>query len=294
MTLKISRPYFYLTFMAAVILVYLLPQTHSQLQMKDNRFILGVDFKGVFRPSMWAIFHGQSPYQGWAYNPPWLFLLLAPVAILSVPAGTAVMVVSGFASFGYVAYKLGAKPITIVILLLSPPVIYSATNGNIDGLAALGLVFPPQIGLFFVLLKPQTCIGAAVFWAVQAYKKGGVNSVFWLFYPVTLALMVSFVLFGLWPLQTINPLTHPWNMDIWPWGIPIGIGLLIYSLRNKNMAPAVAASPFLSPYVSVLSWAPALLGFVNRPVVTGLLVVIAWVLYALYGRLIELTRFLFG
>jgi hypothetical protein len=148
----------------------------------------------------------------------------------------------------------------------------------------LGFVLPPQIGLFFILVKPQMGSVVALFWLVEAFRKGGWKEAVRVFLPVTLALLITFALWGLWPLQGANLASIAHNASLWPVSIPIGLGLLVAALHRRQMGFAMAASPCLSPYVMVTSWAGVLMAILRSIPETIAVVIGAWIL--IYLRLI--------
>lgn len=77
------------------------------------------------------------------------------------------------AALAYVAARLGAGPITLMYLLLSPPVLHGVLNGSLNWLAALGFVLPPAVGLFFIAVKFQVGIAVTIFGFVEAAGRGG-------------------------------------------------------------------------------------------------------------------------
>ena len=70
-------------------------------------------------------------------------------------------------------------------------------------------------------------------------------------------LILSFIFYGLWPLQLIkmpNNLTqvsHNLWLNLWPSTIPVGVGLLLVGLRKKDEKMLLASSPFFSPYCPI-------------------------------------------
>jgi len=174
-----------------------------------------IDWRTVFRPATLEALRGRSPYTipGY-YYPPWALLPLVPFALLPEAVGRVLLIIVALATFAYTANKLGASKLGIVALLLSPLVLHEVLNGNIDWLAILGVVFPPWLGLFFLVIKPQVGIGVIVFWLFCAWKEGGVKKVFKTFAPVTFAYGLSLIVFGLWPLAASKALYLWWNANI--------------------------------------------------------------------------------
>lgn len=230
----------------------------------------GIDWHDTYRPAALELLALRSPYtvEGF-FHPLWCLLPYVPFAWLPENVGRAINLLLSLAGFGYVAYRLGAKPLALAAFLVSPPVLHCLLNANIDWIPLLGVVLPPQLGLFLVVVKPQVGFGVALFWLVEAWRKGGspggrVREVLRVFGPVTAALLVTFALFGLWPLRYGRTLTFWWNASLWPMSIPVGLALLAAALRRRRLEYALAASPCLSPYVLFHSWAGALVALVSN------------------------------
>lgn len=137
-----------------------------------------VDWRTAFRPAARAMLLTGDPYQVEGFfNPPWTVLPMIPLAFLPEQIGAALMFVAGLAGFAFAAHRLGASPIVLGAFILSPPVMHSLLNGNIDWLPLVGFVLPPQIGLFFILIKPQMGLAVALFWLVEAWREGGLREV---------------------------------------------------------------------------------------------------------------------
>lgn len=214
-----------------------------------------VDWQKAYRPAARTLLAGDSPYEVSGYfNPPWALLPLLPIAVLPQPIGRALAVMVALAAYAYVAYKLGADRKTMLLFLLSPPVLHGLLNGSIDWLGALGFVMAPQIGLFFVLIKPQIGIAVAVFWLFQSWDRGGWQEVLRVFAPITIVTALTFVLFGLWPLRFEREIGLWWNASLWPLSIPVGLTLLVAAIKRDEVKLSIAASPCLSPYVLLHSW----------------------------------------
>ncbi len=133
----------------------------------------------IYRPATLRILSGRNPYDGINFfNPPWALIPLIPIAILPEKLGNAILGTITLFSFGYTAFKLGAKPLTIFFFLTSPITLYNLIQVNVDWLIPWGLLLPPQIGLFFILIKPQLGAFLALYWFYDSWKKGGIRLVF--------------------------------------------------------------------------------------------------------------------
>ncbi len=96
----------------------------------------GVDWRISFRPAALTLLSGESPYDKvYIIHAPWALLMLAPFALFPENVGRVMLLFCGLASYTFIARRLGAKPIAIIFLLLSPVVMHMQLNGNIVLLA---------------------------------------------------------------------------------------------------------------------------------------------------------------
>ena len=241
-----------------------------------------VDWHISFRPAALILLSGESPYDTvYIIHAPWALLMLAPFALFPENVGRVMLLFCGLASYTFIARRLGAKPIAIVFLLLSPVVMHTLLNGNIDWLASFGFILPPQIGLFFIAIKPQIGIAVAPFWLIEAWRQGGWKQVLTTFAPFTIVLLLSFALFGLWPLGAVEVSGVSFNASLWPLSIPVGLALLVTAIRKRRIEYAMAASPCLSPYALFYSWTGVLLAIIASVPETIAAVIGLWILVAI-------------
>jgi hypothetical protein len=233
---------------------------------------LGFDWQFAYRPAVQLAVHGETPYLfGRFFNPPWLLLVLSPFALLPEKFGFSCFFVASYLGFAYLAYKMGAKPLAFFFFLASQPVIACVKTGNVDWIALMGVLMPPNIGLLFVLIKPQVGIGIALYWSIQEWKKSRFKGLLKLYFPTILALILSILVFGLWPLDIFkiyNLGDARYNDSIWPVGIPVGLVLLTSALKNFELRKFIAFPPFLSPYVLMQSWSGVLLSMIASDIET--------------------------
>ena len=259
------------------------------------KFIPGhyyVDWIIGLRSATWKILSLRSPYTiSGIYNPPWTFIPLIPLALLPPRLGAVLLSLLSFFSIIFIARKLGANLLQMVFFLAIPQFAFKAiTNPNIDFLAAFGFILPPQIGLFFLAMKPQIGVAVAVFWLVESWRSGGWKKVLRVFAPVSIAFLLSFVIFGPYFMGAgylVSSEEVWWDYKLWPFGIPIGFALLTLAVRKKIMGLSITASPFFSPYVASYSWPYALLGLFAYPIEYFVVYVGYWVVY-LYMRIFVL------
>jgi hypothetical protein len=223
---------------------------------------IGIDWETVFRPACLTLLNGQSPYEADPYFgiAPWALLPLLPLSILPVDISRALLLVFSMIAFAYSIHTLSQDKLTTITFLLSPIIMHSLLNANIDWMPLLGFVLPPQIGLFFVTAKPQMASVVIIFWFVEAWRMGGIRQIVVTFSPIIMVGLLSMLIFGLWPQNYFNiyNISMTWNASLFPASIPIGFGLLIAALRTRKINFAMAASPCLSPYVLFHAWSGAL------------------------------------
>lgn len=250
-------------FLIGVYLVYTYLPVHVDW-VRNGPLQVGVDWKQAFRQASLKMLKGESPYQiGLFHNPPWILLPLLPIALLSPTLGSAVIYVTNLFSYLFVAIRLKINPWLTIIFVLFSNIILNSTNGNIEGLLAIGFLLPPEIGLFFVLAKPQMGIAVAIFWAIEAYRTGGLEKTIRIFLPVAVAYMLSLMIFGMYLRSCTQLVDVWWNASIFPKGIPIGIILLAIAIWRREIKFAIAASPFFAPYLTAHTWAVVWLGLLS-------------------------------
>ena len=259
---KLAAVLFYLTLFAlGVWAVYTYLPTDLQPSSAGRLPSIGVDWIVSFRPAARSLLDLESPYTipGF-FNPPWALIPLLPFALLPAGLGAAFLFVLNIFSLVFAGKRMRMNVLALVVFLLFSGTLVNAWNGNIEGLLAIGFILPPQVGLFFVLCKPQFGLGVAIFWIVQAWREGGIRKVARVVAPVSIALGISFVLFGFWPARTPSLVDMRWNTSLYPYGVPIGLALLAGSLWSRNIFLAMASSPFFAPYVAGHTWAVTWLG----------------------------------
>lgn len=241
-------------------------------------YIHSPDWHATFRPAALEILHGRSPYNAKGFfNPPWAAILLIPFAILPENVGWEILVIVALGVYAYVAHKLGASKLTIAILLLSPPSLHGILIGNIDWLALLGIVLPPWLGLFFLVIKPQVSVIVILYLFVAEWKRGGPIRVLKTFLPVGLVSVLSVITFGPWFLNIppFNKLAA--NDSLLPMSLPIGLALTVAAIRKNDIRYSMMASPLLSPYLLLYSWIGAFLALAPKPWEAAAAVIGMWI-----------------
>jgi hypothetical protein len=198
-------------------------------------------------PNPWAYIK-DFPYV------PWTGLLLSPLGGVTDQLATTITNTMSVIVMACVAKHLGGPSWVVVPVLLSPPGYWLFSTGQVDGLILSGLLFFNGLDLVIIAIKPQLAIG--VFIARLKRSKGQ-----WLRYlaPAVLVGVLSLLIWPGWPLRALpDPqpywLKASWNTAVWPWGVPVALGLLWYAWRTGEDSWGIVASPLLSPYVNVANW----------------------------------------
>lgn len=227
-----------------------------------------VDWKYAFRPATLALISGKSPYiDTGVYNPPWALIPLIPFAFLPIKLGGILLTISNLVVFAYIVRRLGGNLFVMIAFLLTPQFgLKIILNPNIDFLAALGFLLPSQLGLFFILIKPQIGVAVVLYWLVIAFKKS-LREVARVFFPVGLASLLSIAIYGPYFFQAKTNLVDKnlwYEYPLWPYLIPVGLVLLTLAIRHQKIQWAISGSPFLTPYIASYSAVISLLGLVNN------------------------------
>lgn len=247
---------------------------------------VGVDWEVVWRPAIDELVSGRNPHnlpEDRFLNTTWILIPFIPLTWLSLETSWGIFVLIAISSFAIAAYRLGATPASMGFFMTSPVVLHCLLNGNIDWIPLLGFGLPPQIGLFFVLAKPQMGFVMVLLWAWQAWKRDGWRELVRVFGPVTVALCITFALYGFWFLKWANQSAEWWNASLFPYSIPFGLFFAYRAFRTDDQRYAMPASPCLSPYLLFHSWVGALAALLKSSKWTGLAVFALWGLVIFRG-----------
>lgn len=230
----------------------------------------------IFRPAALALGALHSPYSVVDfYNPPWALLPIIPFALLPERVGWALYAAFSLFAYGFSARRLGASWLLTLAFLLLPHTLYNLIQVNVDWMIGLGILLPPEIGLFFVLVKPQTGGFLALYWLIEAWQRGKSREVLRVFGPVLAAFLLSGLLFGPWMSRSVG-LVMPEDKHFWPVSIPIGLMLLYLAFRDRRKGLCLSCAPLLAPYTQFYSWPVALLGLLPSKLWMFVMVATLW------------------
>jgi hypothetical protein len=239
---------------------------------------IGQDWVEFFRPATLAMIHGQNPYDIRDFNnAPWTLIPFIPFAVMPYQIGRVGFFLLSFGCFLFVAYKLGAKPVSMILFLTSYPVISCLNGGGIDWLPMLSFVTPAPVSLIFAVMKPQIGIGIGLYWLFESWRIGGVRTVIKNFLPVTIMLCVSFALYGFWFLTFVGKSQNAVNVSLFPYSVPLGLYMLWTAIAQRRARLAMAASPFVAPYHTLFSLAAPLVALFDYPRLFAVTSVCLWI-----------------
>lgn len=229
--------------------------------------------------------YGEKVTHAYYSNPPWVALLLIPLSLFPFQWGWAILAILSFFVIILVCRRWRLDILKTTLVLISPAMFYLMLHGEIDAFTLAGVLLPQETWFLVAASKPQVAVGL-----ILGVRKERLVKAFGI---TILVLVLSFLFFGLWPLDVIQQPTpfvdagHNLWAGLWPFQFPAGLAILLLGVKRQDERFLIAASPFLSPYAATSSllgpWI-ALASYLNRW--ETLLVFLAWwgaVLYRLLG-----------
>jgi hypothetical protein len=139
----------------------------------------------------------------------------------------------------------------------------------------LGL--PAMLG-FFCATTASGRIGTWLYWLCDAWRRGGWREVWATYWPISLALALSVLVFGRWFEQGSEAIHYAHNASLFPYLVPLGVALLGYAIWRGDREAALASGPCFAPYILFHSYVPLVLANAKHPRRMALLVVLVWAL----------------
>ena len=236
---------------------------------------VGVDFHYAFYPVARAILGGQSPYIVPEFlMPPWAAIFVTPFGLLPEKVAWGAFVIVDIFCYIYAFRRMEFDRISIALMMVSPFVFYGAFHGNLEFLVLVGSILPLQIGVWFLIIKPQMSFPLLLFLAYRIWQAEGWKSVALKFGPPTL-IYTLFLVTGWMNIPNLSRM--PWNTSAWPWGLPLGVLMVVLALIKNDKLLAFAAGPFFSPYLAFHTWVVTLLPYRNKRVFLAIFIVLSWV-----------------
>jgi len=235
---------------AWIIIILSIPLTY--LSVFHYSRINMIDFNILYKAGR-AVIGVKNPYLSHGYfNPPWFLLLLTPISLIPFDLSRLIWVILGVVGFLVAFKRLGISYPAQLLLFLSPFMYFDLGLGNYEWIVILGVSLSPGIGSWFVMVKPQMGLLQIGIWVKQHNWSALVPGI----------VLFALLLVGWYSFPATKDL--PWSQDVWPWGIPVGLWLGWKAIREEDSLYALAAMPFLSPYVAVQSWIMVLLPLTRK------------------------------
>ena len=208
-----------------------------------------MDWMDSFRPTAANL---ETPYGPGIFNPPWLFVILHPLTWFDPRVGASLLIV-----ISLVIISIYVKaPKKVLLVACSAPLIALVTLGQIDGLIILGLMLPAEIGLVWLMMKPQ-----GVF--LTALRRLSPRSII----IAGSILVLSVLVWGFWwqDLLLFRSLTDTGhNVSLFPYTMLLGLPLIYLGLKRNSDALLCLASLSFSPYFMITSTLPAVAAIVRE------------------------------
>ncbi len=217
-------------------------------------------------------------------SPPFIPVLVSPFKLFGSWSLAVMMALTATLAAALVRDAHGKIDLfSLAAVYTSYPFMALIHTGQIEWIPLLGLATGGWLGAALIAMKPQAGLLAGLVWFIRSDQK--------LAY-ITMAvglLSVSFLIWGNWPASMLAnmaeiPDTKRWpgimGVSIWPWGIPIGVALLVDAIRQAGLRNAtvlaILATLMLTPYFNVQSMVGLIaLAF---PMIRKRAVLIAWIL----------------
>ena len=246
----------------------------------------------TYRLASRALVEGRSPYDldndYQFYNPPWALLPLIPFAYLSYPYDSIGILVLGLVGVVGFCYWVGIPGKNALVWLTTPPIIGGVIVGQIDWMVLFGFTSqcPDSLAYFFLLIKPQVGLGVAIYRFIESCRTRGVLRALYDAFPAVGCLVLSFFIYGFWPLNCVAMAEREstmWYTTLWPQALVAGIPLLYLALSKRNMRYAMVAAPCLSNHVLPSSWMGALLALEHKPKLLAVVSISMWAVMILHA-----------
>lgn len=219
------------------------------------------DYTVVWLPAarLWLL--GANPYDVPTFlSPPWALAVFAPFAWLPEHLAVFLLRAAMLAAFVAACWKLRLTPLGFLAVIASKTVLNSVLLGNVEGLVVLGGFAPAGVAVLAFSLKPQ--VGALLLAArARPWWEGGrrVDVGFVAGVVVVAAAALAGAPHAWWQ-GSGRAFALPWNVALWPWGVPLGVVALVLAWRRGSLPWALLAGPLLSPYLSPSAWSGAMVG----------------------------------
>ena len=209
------------------------------------------DWRENFYPAAQVFLHGQSPYNTGFANPIWTMLFVVPISLFPMDYSRGLVGVLTLLASTWLCWKYKMSVPGTALFLLSGTVFGNFHAGNLDALVLLGLYVPAEWSLFVLMVKPQIGLGYALWRGVKSWHE---RTLIKIIVPFLIAFIGCMIIYPDWLPATDKIRIYNWNCSLFPYAIPLGLFLLWQAVRKDKPSLALAASAFLSPYLTLYSY----------------------------------------
>jgi len=239
---------------------------------------LQTDWIRHFLPAILRLLSGGDIYSDpLVLNPPWTYLMLAPVGILPRSLAIWMGTLMAIAAIAYAAWKV-RKPYLIALVGISFPFMSLCLYGNLDWIVLFGVLFTNAASPFLLTVKPQAGALAivGVLGKMRQQSKPLKDYVrlllpFIVIAPILLILFPGFIQNFLGLDERLPQVTNA-NFSLFPYTLPLVPILLWFAYKRGDPLLGVLASLAISPYFYFHSIIPAMFMIADRNWKWGLVV----------------------
>lgn len=192
--------------------------------------------------------------------PPWLALILAPFSLFPNEIASALWRAASVLMVSFAVWTFGGDIKSLALALCTPFFYALMVYGQIDALILLGISLAMYsslvlqiIGCLLILIKPQSAgLVLPIIWLRSNYRA-------WLLITGAVVFLLSLIIWRGWPLDVyamMATLSTRHSIDVWPYGLLVGVPLYIYALKQRSIALAMVATYFCVPYANLQSLLP--------------------------------------
>ncbi|GAB4579658.1 MAG: hypothetical protein Fur0022_23960 [Anaerolineales bacterium] len=237
-----------------------------------------IDFAGFYRAAHTPLAPYSLPDFA-VHNPPWFLLPLFPLTILPETLGRTLNNLLNVLAVVLLVRHLKGNTLAMCAALCSPSLLATNIVSNIEWMPILAALIPGAWGVPWLVIKPQvTSLLIILYWRRAKWKLT-------YFLPLALFILVSFLIWGLWPLdlRSLPDDFQRWNISLWPWSLPVGLFAFWKAWKSTNPADelrwGLTASILIAPYfawgsltASIAAWAT------KSPRIVATLLIVFWTL----------------
>jgi hypothetical protein len=85
---------------------------------------------------------------------------------------------------------------------------------------------------------------------IEAWREEKISGVLRLITPVSCAFILSFLIYGFYPLRASELTYSWWNVSVFPASLPVALVLFVSAIQSRDENKAIVASPLISPYLN--------------------------------------------